>query len=244
MTPIRGKPSICLLAKASFDNNWLWHRRLSHMNFKDLNKLVIGDLVRGLLTLKFEKDHLCASCELGKKSRKSHPTIINTNIAEPLELLHTDLCGPSAIESVAGNKYILVVVDDFSRFTWVFFLKHKSEATSHLINFIKQNELTLRNPVRKIRSDNGTELKNHAFEDFLINKGILHNLSAPYTPQQNGVVERRNRFLCEAARTMLSFARLPLYFWADAIATAWYTKNRSYINKRFSITPYEIINKR
>jgi len=140
-------------------------------------------------------------------------------------LLHTDLCGPSAIESVGGNQYILVVVDDFSRYTWVFFLKHKSEATSQLINFIKKVELILRKPVRKIRSDNGTEFKNHAFEDFLINKGISHNFCAPYTPQQNGVVERRNRSLCEASRTMLSVPRPPLYFWADAIATACYTQN-------------------
>ncbi|KAI3767848.1 hypothetical protein L2E82_18277 [Cichorium intybus] len=244
MRPIQGKPTICLLTKATNDDSWLWHRRLSHMNFRDINKLVLGDLVRGLPLLKYDKDRLCDACELGKQSRKSHSTIINTKIIEPLELLHIDICGPSAIESVAHNKYILVVVDDFSRFTWVFFLKQKSEAAINMINFIKQIEILLRKQVRMIRSDNGTEFKNKILDDFLVNKGITHNFSAPYTPQQNGVVERRNRSLCEASRTMLSFTKLPLYFWADAIATACYTQNRSNITKRFNLTPYEIINKR
>ncbi|KAI3515898.1 hypothetical protein L1887_14803 [Cichorium endivia] len=242
--PIHGKPAICLLTKAANDDSWLWHRRLSHMNFRDIIKLVLRDLVRGLPLLKYDRDRLCDACELGKQSRKSHSTIINTKIIEPLELLHIDLCGPSAIESVAHNKYILVVVDDFSRFTWVFFLKQKSEAALNMINFIKQIEILLRKQVRMIRSDNGTEFKNKVLDDFLVNKGISHNFYAPYTPQQNGVVERRNRSLCEAARTMLSFAKLPLYFWADAIATACFTQNRSNINKRFQLTPYEIINKR
>ncbi|KAI3496474.1 hypothetical protein L1887_38838 [Cichorium endivia] len=217
MKPIIGKPAICLLTRAANDDSWLWHRCLSHMNFRDINKLVLGDLVRGLPLLKYDKERLCDACELGKQSRMSHSTIINTKIIEPLELLHIDLCGPSTIESVAHNTYILVVVDNFSRFTW---------------------------QVRMIRIDNGTEFKNQTLDDFLVNKGISHNFSAPYTPQQNGVVERRNRSLCEAARTMLSFAKLPLYFWVDAIATTCFTQNRSTINKRFLRTPYEILNKR
>nr|KAJ0203047.1 hypothetical protein LSAT_V11C500252350 [Lactuca sativa] len=120
----------------------------------------------------------------------------------------------------------------------------KSDATPKLKAFIKQIEVQLKKTVRNIRSDNGLEFKNKDFEDFLADKGITHNFLAPYTPQQNEIVERRNRSLCEAARTMLSFASLPLYFWADAIAAACYTQNRSLLNKRFSITPYEIINNR
>lgn len=95
---------------------------------------------------------------------------------------------------------------------------------------------------RKIRNDNGMEFKNHVFDEFLTNIGISYNFSSPHTPQQNGVAERWNRYLCEAARTMWSFAKLPLYFWVDAIATACFTQNRSSINKRFLITPYEILN--
>ncbi|KAI3740016.1 hypothetical protein L2E82_30432 [Cichorium intybus] len=168
MKPIKGKPAICLLTRGANDDSWLWHRRLSHMNFRDINKLVLGDLVRGLSLLKYDKDRLCDACELGKQCKKSHSTIINTKIIEPLELLHIDLCGPSAIESVAHNKYILVIVDDFSRFTWVLFLKQKSEAATNMINFIKQVEVLLRKQVRMIRSDNGTEFTNQTLDDFLV----------------------------------------------------------------------------
>ena len=117
LKPIKGNPAICLLSKAHSDESWLWHRRLSHLNFKDINKLVTGGHVRGLPLLKFDREHLCAACEMGKQSRQSHPSIINTKVVEPLELLHIDLCGPSSIESIGGSKYILVIVDDFSRFT-------------------------------------------------------------------------------------------------------------------------------
>ena len=192
LKPIKGNPAICLLSKAQSDESWLWHRRLSHLNFKDINKLVTGGHVRGLPLLKYDRDHLCAACEMGKQSRQSHPSIINTKVVEPLELLHIDLCGPSSIESIGGSKYILVIVDDFSRFTWVFFLKLKSEATHKLKVFIKQIEVQLKKVVRNIRSDNGLEFKNREFEEFLAEKGISHNFSAPYTPQQNGIVERRN----------------------------------------------------
>ena len=241
LKPIKGNPAICLLSKAHSDESWFWHRRLSHLNFKDINKLVTRGHVRGLPLLKFDREHLCAACEMGKQSCQSHPSIINTKVVEPLKLLHIDLCGPSSIESIGGNKYILVIVDDFSRFTWVFFLKHKSEATPKLKIFIKQIEVQLRKVVRNIRSDNGLEFKNKEFEDFLAEKGTSHNFSAPYTPQQNGIIERRNRSLCEAARTMLSFASLPLYFWADAIVAACFTQNRSYLNKRFSLTPMRFL---
>nr|KAJ0209793.1 hypothetical protein LSAT_V11C400226980 [Lactuca sativa] len=179
MDLIYGKPDICLLSKAPADISWLWHRRLSHLNFG----------------------------------------ISEASVSEPLELLHIDLCGPAKTQTIQGKKYILVVVDGFSCFTWVFFLRLKSEAPKEMINFIKQIELKLKRPVRRIRSDNGLEFKNNTLDSFLKDKGIEHNFSAPSTPQQNGVVERRNRTLCEAARSMLIFADLPQYFWAEAIDT-------------------------
>ena len=103
----------------------------------------------------------------------------------------------------------MVIVDDFSRFTWVFFLRLKSEVAQTMIDFIKMIEISLKKNVRKIKSDNGSEFKNQTLDIFLTSKGISHNFSSPYTPQQNGVVERRNRSLCEAARTMLTYANLP-----------------------------------
>ncbi|KAI3751870.1 hypothetical protein L2E82_22961 [Cichorium intybus] len=227
MDLIYGKPDICLLSKASADISWLWHRRLSHLNFGYINKLIANDLVRGLPLLKLDNETLCAACEGGQLSKSSHKSISESSVFEPLELLHIDLCGPAKTQSIKGKKYILVIIDGYSRFTWVFFLRLKSEAPEEMINFIKQIELKLKRPVRRIRSDNGLEFKNITLDSFLKNKGIEHNFSAPYTPQQNGVVERRNRTLCEAARSMLIFADLPQYFWAEAIATACYTQNRN-----------------
>ena len=239
---ILGKPQVCFLSKAVADVSWLWHRRLCHLNFRFINDLVTGEKVRGLPLLRFDNDTLCAACECGKQSKKRHPLVIHNSVTEPLQLLHIDLCGPSAIPSLHKKKYILVIVDDFTRFTWVFFLRLKSDTAEELINFVKLIEVQLRTPVRKIRSDNGTEFVNYTLDSFLRNKGIDHNLSAPYTPQQNGVVERRNRTLVESARAMLNFAHLSLYFWAEAVQTACFVQNRSIINKRLDKTPYEALN--
>ncbi|XP_052625956.1 uncharacterized protein LOC128132974 [Lactuca sativa] len=154
MDLIYGKPDICLLSKAPADISWLWHRRLSHLNFGYINKLIGDDLVRGLPLLKLDNETLCAACEKGKLSRSTHKSISESSVSEPLELLHIDLCGPAKTQTIQGKKYILVVVDGFSRFTWVFFLRLKSEAPEEMINFIKQIELKLKRPVRRIRSDN------------------------------------------------------------------------------------------
>ena len=112
--PIVGKPSVCLLSKASNDVSWLSHRRLLHLNFRKLNKLVTKDLVRGLSVLRFDNDTLCAACEQGKQHRKGHPIVINSEIVEPFELIHIDLYGPSTVDTLNKKRYILVIVDDFS----------------------------------------------------------------------------------------------------------------------------------
>ncbi|GJT09051.1 retrovirus-related pol polyprotein from transposon TNT 1-94 [Tanacetum coccineum] len=118
---------ICLLSKASKNKSWLWHRRLNHLNFGTINDLVRKDLVRGLRRLKFEKDHLCSACQLGKSKKHTHtPKAENTNV-EVLNTLHMDLCRPMRVQTINGKKYILVIVDDYSRFTWVKFLKSKDE---------------------------------------------------------------------------------------------------------------------
>nr|KAJ0212108.1 hypothetical protein LSAT_V11C400226990 [Lactuca sativa] len=209
--------------------SWLWQRRLSHLNFGYINKLIGDDLVRGLPLLKLDNETLCAACEKGKLSKSTHKSISESSVSEPLELLHIDLCGPAKTQTIQGKNYILVVVYGFSRFTWVFFLRLKSEAPEEMIKFIKQIELKLKRPVRRIRSDNGLEFKNNTLDSFLKDKGIEHNFSALSTPQQNGVVERRNRTLCEAARSMLIFADLPQYFWEEAIDT---TRDKSQVFKQ------------
>ncbi|GJS87834.1 retrovirus-related pol polyprotein from transposon TNT 1-94 [Tanacetum coccineum] len=232
---------ICLLSKASKTKSWLWHRRLSHLNFGSINHLARHGLVRGLPKLKFEKDHLCSACALGKSSKKPYkPKSEDTN-QEKLYLLHMDLCGPMRVASVNGKKYILVIVDDYSRFTWVKCLRSKDEAPAFIINFLKMIQVRLKETVRRIRTDNGTEFVNQTLREYYEKVGISHETSVARSPQQNGVVERRNRTLIEAARTMLIYAKAPLFLWAEAVATACYTQNRSMIRRRHGKTPYELL---
>jgi hypothetical protein len=158
-----------------------------------------------------------------------------------LELLHMDLFGPIAYISIDGSKYCLVIVDDYSRFTWVFFLQEKSQTQETLKGFLRQaqNEFGMR--IIKIRSDNGTEFKNSQIEGFLEDEGIKHEFSSPYTPQQNGVVERKNRTLLDMVRTMLDDYKTPDQFWAEAINTACYSINRLYLHRILKKTSYKLL---
>ncbi|GJU16134.1 integrase, catalytic region, zinc finger, CCHC-type containing protein [Tanacetum coccineum] len=152
-----------------------------------------------------------------------------------------DLCGPMRVQTINGKKYILVIVDDYSRFTWVKFLRSKDETPAVVIKFLKQIQVGLNKTVRFIRTDNGTEFVNKTLYDHYEKVGIFHQKTVPRTPQQNGVVERRNRTLVEAARTMLIFSKAPMFLWAEAVATACYTQNRSLIHTRHEKTPYELV---
>ncbi|GKA45457.1 retrovirus-related pol polyprotein from transposon TNT 1-94 [Tanacetum coccineum] len=187
-----------LLAKASSSQSWLWHQRLSHLNFATINNLVKNNLVRGLPKMKFEKDHLCSACEQGKIHRKHHKSKTPFASHKPLYLLHMDLCGPMRIESINGKRYMLVIVDDYSRYTWVFFLHSKDEASEVIISFIKKTQVNLQLQVQRVRTDNGTEFKNKTLAKFFDEVGISQQFSAARTPQQNGVMERRNQTLLKA----------------------------------------------
>ncbi|GJV91961.1 retrovirus-related pol polyprotein from transposon TNT 1-94 [Tanacetum coccineum] len=200
---------ICLLSKASKTNTWLWHRRLSHLNFGAINHLARHCLVRGLPKLKFEKDHLCSICVMGKSKKKPHkPKSEDTN-QEKLYLWHMDLCGPMRGASVNGNKYIIVIVDDYSRFTWV----------------------------KCLRTDNETEFVNQTLREYYEKVGISHETSVARAPQKNGVIERRNRTLIEAARIMLIYAKAQLFLWAEAVATAYFDKLTTMASEHYSSGP-------
>nr|GEY92089.1 retrovirus-related Pol polyprotein from transposon TNT 1-94 [Tanacetum cinerariifolium] len=206
---------ICLMARASSTKSWLWHQRLSHLNFDTIIDLAKNDLVAGLPKFNYHKEHLCPSCEQEKSKRVSHPPKPVPNSRQRLHLLHMDLCGPMKIASINGKRYVLVIVDDYSRYTWSL--------------------------VIIIRTDNGIEFKNQMLKEYFDTVGISHQVSSVRTPQQNGVMKRRNRTLVEAARTMLIFSHAPLFLWAEVIATACFTQNRSIIHRRFNKTPYELI---
>ncbi|GKE53863.1 retrovirus-related pol polyprotein from transposon TNT 1-94, partial [Tanacetum coccineum] len=198
-------------------------------------------LVRGLPKLKFEKDHLCSACTMGKSKKKPHkPKSEDTN-QEKLYLLHMDLCGPMRVASINGKKYILIIVDDYSRFTWVKFLRSKDEALDFIIKFLKMIQVPLKVTVQRIRTNNGTEFVNQTLREYYEKFGISHETSVARSPQKNSVVKRRNHTLIEAARTMLMYAKALLFLWAEAVATACYTQNHSIIRLHNGKTPYELL---
>nr|GEV51446.1 putative ribonuclease H-like domain-containing protein [Tanacetum cinerariifolium] len=202
----------CLFAKAKLDESNLWHRRLGHINFKTMNKLVKGNLVRGLPSNVFENNHTCVSCKKGKQHKASCKTKPDSSISQPLQ-----------------------------RFTWVFFLATKDETSPILKTFITviENQLSLK--VKIIRSNNGNEFKNQHLNQFCWVKGIKREFSVPRTPQQNGIAERKIKTLIKAARTMLIDSVLPIPFWAEAINTACYVQNRVLVTKPHNKTPYELL---
>ncbi|GJT41958.1 putative ribonuclease H-like domain-containing protein [Tanacetum coccineum] len=191
----------CLIAKATTDESNLWHRRLGHVNFKNLNRLVKGNLVRGLPTKLFQNDHTCVACQKGKQHKAS--------------------CK--------------------AKFSLTFFLRTKDKTSAILKDFIRQIKNQLNQKVKIIRCDNGTEFKNKEVIEFCGLKGIKREYSNARTPQQNGVAERKNRTLIEAARTMLADSFLPNTFWAEAVSTACYVLNRVLVTKPHNKTPYELL---
>ncbi|GKA45531.1 retrovirus-related pol polyprotein from transposon TNT 1-94 [Tanacetum coccineum] len=210
---------ICLMAKATSSQAWLWHRRLSHLNFDSINLLSKNDIVIGLPKLKFVKDHLCSSCELGKAKQKSFHTKTTPSSKRQLKLLHMDLCGPMRVESINGKKYVLVIVDDYSKYTWTHFLRSKDETPEVLIDF---HRLVQRGLNAQVRTTNkGMKFLNKTLHAYFEKEGIRHKTSTAWTPEQNGIVERQNRSLVEAARTMLSVAIVHLFFSDEAIVAAY-----------------------
>nr|GEZ22394.1 retrovirus-related Pol polyprotein from transposon TNT 1-94 [Tanacetum cinerariifolium] len=240
---MRSSP-ICILSKDSKTKTWLWHRRLSHINFSTINELAKKGLVRGLPKLKYEKDHLCSACTLGKSKKHTHKPKSENNIQEKLYLLHMNLCGPMRVESINGKKYILVIVDDYSRFTCIKFLRSKDETYEFINKYSKQIKVQLNATVRNIQTDNRTTFVNQILKTYYEDVGISHQTLVARTPQQNDVVERRNQTLVEAARTMLIFSKAPLFLWAEAMVTTCFTQNQSLIRSRHNKTPYELLQER
>ncbi|KAJ0955343.1 putative RNA-directed DNA polymerase [Helianthus annuus] len=234
----------CFVSKATEKDSISWHGRMGHIHLRKMNHLVSNELVNGVPLKNFHLQDVCFSCQKGKQTKKKHPTKKINTVAVPLERLHMDLFGPLKHKSIRNDQYCLVIIDDYSRFSWVAFMAHKSETFGIIKNLIIQIENLYKLKVRRIRSDNGTEFKNHAMAEFCTSKGILHEFSAAYTPQQNGVAERKNRTLIETARTMLVESQLRIPSWSEAVASACYTLNRVLTVKRHNKTCFELFHKR
>ncbi|GKC64828.1 putative ribonuclease H-like domain-containing protein, partial [Tanacetum coccineum] len=193
----------CLVAKASSDDAVKWHRRMGHVNYKNMNKLVKANLVRGLPPKLFKNDHTCLACFKGKHHKATYKAITTvSSIFKPLQLLHMDLFGPTSIRSIDHKYFCLAITDDYSRFRWVFFLETKDETYPILKDYISHVENQLNKKVKAIRCDNGTEFKNAKLIELYREKGIKRDYSNARTPQQNGVAERKNRTFIEAAKTI------------------------------------------
>ncbi|GKC87354.1 retrovirus-related pol polyprotein from transposon TNT 1-94 [Tanacetum coccineum] len=229
-----------IMSRATSIKSWLWHCCLSHLNFGTINQLTSNDLVDGLPKLKYTKYHLCLACEQGKSKKASLPPKLVLSTESKLELLHMK-CGSMRAASINGKKYIIMIIDDYSWYTWVYFLRTKDEAPDMIIDFVNQVQRNFKAQILTIRTDNGTEFKNEKLRSFYAKLGIVHKTSVARTPQQNGIVERCNCTLIEVARTMLIFFKAPEFLWAKAIATACFTQNRSIVHTWHNKTPYELI---
>jgi transposase InsO family protein len=227
------KLDTCLIAKTNM--GWLWHRRLAHVGIKNLHKLLKGEHTLGLTNVHFEKDRICSTCQAGKQVGVHHPHKNIMTIERTFELLHMGLFGLVTYISISGSKYCLVIV---------FFLQEKSQTQETVKKLLRwaQNELGLR--IKKIRSNNGTKFKNSQIEGFLEEEGIKHEFSCPYTPQQNSIVERKNRTLLDMARTMLDEYKTLDRFWAEVINIACYSINRLYLHRILKKTSYELTGKK
>ncbi|GJT94901.1 putative ribonuclease H-like domain-containing protein [Tanacetum coccineum] len=230
----------CLFAKATSDESKLYHRSLGHINFKTMNKLVKGNLVRGLPSKLFKNDQTYVSCQKGKKHRDSCKSKTVSSISQPLYMLHMDLFGSTFVKSLMKKMYCLVVTNDYSRFSWVFILATKDETSGILKSFITGVKNLIDQRVKIIRCDNGTQFKNKKMNQFCERKVIKREFSVAKTPQQNEVAERKNKSLIEVARTMLANSKLPTTFWAEAINTACYVQNRVLVTKPYNKTPCEL----
>jgi hypothetical protein len=190
--------------------------------------------------LKFESDLVCAPCRHGKMIAASHSPVNTVMTEHPGQLLRMDTVGPSRVCSMGGKWYVLVIVDDYSRYSWVFILESKDQVFEHfrLLALRLNNEHP--NCLKAIHSDNGTEFRNASFDEFCLEHCIDQQFSAPRVPQQNGVVEQKNRTLVEMARMMLDERGTLRRFWANAISTACYVSNQIFLRSILLLTPFEL----
>ncbi|MCO5550654.1 hypothetical protein L7F22_004143 [Adiantum nelumboides] len=217
----------------------LWHKRLGHISHQSIMHLKKEGLVEGLPTFQVnEEPNLCPSCQFGKQQRRRFNKS-TYQARQPLELIHSDVWGPSQTTSMGGDHYFLTFVDDMSRKVWVYFLKNKSEVFSCFKQSKAMVEKECGRFIKTFRSDQGGEFKSKEFEELCWNQGIRRQYTCAYTPQQNGVAERKNRVIVEHARAMLNEGNLPKLYWAEAVNTSVHLMNMSPTEALTRLTPEE-----
>lgn len=231
--------SQCLATEVESDGSWLWHQRFRHLNFKDLSLLNSKRMVHGLPQMQIPSK-VCENCLLSKQPRGSFSSFTPPRSTALLDVLYSDVCGPFETASIGGNKYFVSFVDEYSRKLWIYLLKAKSEVCSVFKMFKVMAEKQSGRYIKVLRTDGGGEFCSNEMESFCKENGILHEVTAPYTPQHNGVAERRNRTILNMVRGMLKGKKLSHDFWGEAAMTAVYVLNRCPTKSLGSLVPEEI----
>jgi transposase InsO family protein len=229
---------VCMAARTD-EEAWTWHARLGHINFTALRKMTREGLVRGMPLLN-QVDQVCEACLAGKQRRAPFPQKAPRRSTEVLQLIHGDICGPITPPTPSGNRYFLLLVDDYSRYMWIALLPSKDAAAAAIKNIQAAAERKSGKKLLALRTDRGGEFAATDFTNYCAQLGVRRELTAPYTPQQNGVVERRNQSVVGMARSILKAKALPSVFWGEAVVTAVYLQNRSSCKGIGGKTPYEL----
>lgn len=217
-----------------------WHNRFGHVNFNCLKDMISKNSVRGINIKSLPNSLECVSCAKGKICVKPFPQMTENRSKDLLQLIHSDICGPMNVSSNGGSRYFVTFIDDFSRYVAIYFLKSKDEVFEAFKNFKTEAEKQTGKKIKCLRTDNGREYLSNIFESFLRENGIKRQLTVPYTPQQNGLAERANRTLVEMARTMIIHSGLSETFWAEAVRTSAYLRNRIVTKILCDKTPFEM----
>jgi hypothetical protein len=233
---------VCLMAKAD-DEAWLWHGRYGHLNFRSHRELGVKGMVDGIPLLDHAEE-FCDGCALGKQQRHHFPQVASYCGNNPLDLFHADLCGKIKPTTIRGKSYFLLIADYHSRYMWVEFLATKDEAFRCFKRVKALAETECSGKLRAFRSDRGGEFNSIEFKEYCDEHGIKHFTTTPYTPQQNGVVEHRNRIVVEMARCLLKSKGVPGEFWGEAVATTVHLLNRAPTRSMQGKTPYEALYKK
>ena len=228
----------CLITTEDKSEDWLWHSRFGHMSFHTLKEMLIRQLVEGLPSIKVPPK-LCRNCVAGKHHRTPFPKASSYRSEDPLQLVHADICGPISPPILGGSRYFLLIIDDYSRLNWVAMLQHKSDACEAFKKFKALAETEKGVKLKALRTDRGGEFTSTEFSNFCISNGIKRDLTAPYSPQQNGVAERKNRTVMSMVRAMLKAKDLPRELWGEAVNTVVYILNRSLTKSLKDQTPHE-----
>ncbi|KAI3523596.1 hypothetical protein L1887_01838 [Cichorium endivia] len=229
---------MCLTARVS-DPTWVWHARMGHINFNSIKYMSEKKLVEGMPKINIPPQP-CEGCLVGKQTRSSFPTHTNYRAKKRLELIHGDLCGPVSPPTPSGNRYFMLLVDDYSRVMWVYLLKTKDEAFQVFKNFRNLVENETGEKLKVFRTDRGGEFLSNQFTTYCKETGLERHYTSPYSPQQNGVVERRNRTVLEMVRCNLKTMEMPDVLWGEAVNHSVYVLNRAYTKALKEVTPYEM----